>query len=412
MVNMQSHGAFARYLCRNDTARKAIRWRIGDAAIAAIMASAIVRPAMAAPVFTIQTPPALIQSGNLTAVSAASASEAWAAGSVLAHWNGATWTPFAIPVANAVLEDVTDIASNDAWAVGILNQASGGTAPNTVALHWDGISWSEVATPPVPNGGAFFTSVTSVASDDAWIAGWQAAPDGEHINSLFEHWNGTAWSIVPATVAVQGFYEVEKISADSANDIWAVGRNGESTPTVQPFSFHWNGTTWSQVTVPQQPVGGELDGVVALSPTNVWAVGSFTGEPIRARPESGSASPRNPTATLTEHWNGKAWSVVASPNLGPTAANQNNHLKIVVALSPTDLWVAGYSAIPDGLGSVVTFALHGDGTSWTLQPTPDVSLSSALTGAAVAQPSTVWFVGAARSPGTFGAPFIVNTNGG
>jgi hypothetical protein len=35
-----------------------------------------------------------------------------------------------------------------------------------------------------------------------------------------------------------------------------------------------------------------------------------------------------------------------------------------------------------------------------------------LFGAAVAQPSTVWFVGSARSPGTFGAPFIVTTNGG
>ena len=409
---MQSGGALTKYRLNNGmghtTRRPRLRWLAG----AAMAGYAMMQAAAAAPLFTIQTPPALIQSGGLVAVSAASASEAWAVGSLLAHWNGTTWTPFAIPVANAVLEDVTDIASNDAWAVGFLNQASGGTTANTVALHWDGTSWSEVATPPVPNGGAFFTSVTSVASNDVWIAGWATAPDGAHIDPLFEHWNGTAWSIVPASVPVPGFFEVEKISADSANDIWAVGRNGQSTPTVQPFSFHWNGTTWSQVAVPKQPVGGELDGVVAVSPTDAWAVGSLTGEPIKAKPVSGGASPKNPTANLIEHWNGKAWSVVTSPNLGPTAANQNNHLNSVVALSPTDLWVAGYSLIPDGLGKTITFALHGDGTSWTQQPTPDVSLSSVLFGAAVAQPSTVWFVGSARSPGTFGAPFIVTTNGG
>jgi hypothetical protein len=367
----------------------------------------MVQPALAAPVITIQTPPALIQNGSLAAVSAVSTSEAWAAGSLLAHFDGTTWTPFTIPVANAALLDVTDIASNDAWAVG--NVSPVGSDANLVALNWNGTSWSEVATPPPPGLSPFFTSVTSSAANDVWIAGSQVAPDNQHIIPLFEHFDGTAWSIIPASVVQPGFYEIKKITEDGPNDVWAVGSNGINAVESQPVSFHWNGIAWSQVLQPNQPVGAQLNGVVALSPTNAWAVGSVSRKTINIQPQGDTA---NPLETLTEHWDGTKWSVVASQNLGPAAANESNHLQSVVALSPTDLYAVGFSLLPDGSGHVLTFALHGDGTSWTLQPTPDVSLQTALSGAAAAQPSTVWFVGAAQSAGTFGAPLIVGTNGG
>jgi hypothetical protein len=36
---------------------------------------------------------------------------------------------------------------------------------------------------------------------------------------------------------------------------------------------HFDGTQWSLVPNPE-PAGGNLDAITALSPTNVWAVGS------------------------------------------------------------------------------------------------------------------------------------------
>ena len=45
----------------------------------------------------------------------------------------------------------------------------------------------------------------------------------------------------------------------------------------------------------------------------------------------------NGSGTLTEHWNGTAWSVVASPNAGTI-----NSLQSVAAVSANDVWAVGY----------------------------------------------------------------------
>src|ERR1700733_360855 len=206
---MQGENAFVRYRCYDGTSGTTVRRRLSWLTSVAIAACTMVQPAIAAPVITIQTPPALIQTGNLNAVSAVSTSEAWAAGSLLAHFDGTTWTPFTNPVANSTLADVTDIASSDAWAVG--NVIPTGTDASLVALNWNGTSWSAVATPPPPGASPVFTSVASTASSDIWIAGSQIAPDNQHLIPLFEHFNGTAWSIVPASVLTPGLYQITKI---------------------------------------------------------------------------------------------------------------------------------------------------------------------------------------------------------
>jgi len=383
--------------------RACVRSRLQWLASTAIMACALAVPAAAAPLFALQTPRPLAKlNGLMIAAAATSPSDAWAVGTLMAHWDGKTWQSVALPVAGSQLNDIAAIASNDYWAVGNLSGA-------TIAQHWNGTSWSVVATPTPPGADPSFGSVTAIASNDVWLAGSQVTPDGLNIEPLFEHWDGTAWTVVASPQPdPAGFYFFGKISADSTNDVWAVGRNTGGS-MFMPFAYHWNGTAWSQVSLPVLPFGGELDGVVALSPTNAWAVGSVNAKPIEIKVEEGKASP---IQTLIEHWDGKSWSVTPSPNFGPTAANQGNHLMSVAALSPTDLWVAGRAFIPDGSESQMTFALHGDGTSWTIQPTPDVGFNNTLFGAAVAQPSSVWFVGSGSFPGTFGGPLIAGTGGG
>src|SRR5579859_6470269 len=68
-----------------------------------------------------------------------------------------------------------------------------------------------------------------------------------------------------------------------------------------------------------------LNGIAAISASDVWAVGGST------LPGS------NVGQTLTEHWNGKHWNVVPSPNEG-TASNQ---LSSVAAISTNDVWAVG-----------------------------------------------------------------------
>ena len=63
------------------------------------------------------------------------------------------------------------------------------------------------------------------------------------------------------------------VAAVSPTDIWAVGSD-----STGPLIENFNGTSWSQVTAPI--TGGALNGVSALSSDDVWAVGGSTSGPL------------------------------------------------------------------------------------------------------------------------------------
>jgi hypothetical protein len=111
------------------------------------------------------------------------------------------------------------------------------------------------------------------------------------------------------------------------NDIWAVGTIAQ---------------TWSQAASPSIFVG---DAVTALSPINVWAAGSRSGE----HPDALEA---------IAHWNGSSWNVV--PTMNPFPANHlSSRFNGIAAVSANDIWAIGGS-----------FTEHWDGTSWSLLSTP------------------------------------------
>src|SRR5262249_58628362 len=91
----------------------------------------------------------------------------------------------------------------------------------------------------------------------------------------------------------------------------AVRRSRTSPGVAQAPIEHWNGRNWSVVTSPNASAQNNLlAGVTAISADDVWAVGDF-------QTTSGAGTVFQ---TLTEHWNGTAWSIVASPNgAGPGA---------------------------------------------------------------------------------------------
>ena len=101
-------------------------------------------------------------------------------------------------------------------------------------------------------------------------------------------------------------YSLSGVAAVSTNDVWAVGYHGDPYYNpIQTLIEHWNGTAWSVVASPNEGTNNnELHGVAAVSPNDVWAVGFYT--------DSSGAHGQ----TLVEHWNGSAWSVVPSPNRG------------------------------------------------------------------------------------------------
>jgi hypothetical protein len=289
----------------------------------------------------------------------------------------APWAVVASPNAspgNNQLAAVASISASDVWAVGSADNAAGNAQP--LAEHWDGTAWSIVPTPAVVTGTLF--GVAAISSTDVWAGGgFLLSRRGN--TAQFEHWNGRKWSVAksPAVAAATIF----GMAAVSSADVWAVG-SVISGGIAQTFIEHWNGKTWA--VVPSPDASGQnnhLDGVTAISASDVWAVGDFQNA-------SGVFQ------TLTEHWDGTAWSIVASPSgAGPEAG-----LLGVAAVSTSNVWAVGDT----GSNTLIE---HWNGTSWAVvpSPTPAGTLFNPLAGAAVVSANDIWAVGQSQN-GTTGIP--------
>jgi hypothetical protein len=145
---------------------------------------------------------------------------------------------------------------------------------------------------------------------------------------------------------------------------------------------HYNGSSWSVVSGVSLLSGGILSGVLDFSASNVWAVG-----------EDFSTA-----HALIEHYDGSAWSLVSSPD---PPAGDAYALSSIAASSASNIWVAG--AMIDSSDNFTTLTEHWDGTSWTVEPSPNVSgVDNQLNGIAVAGTNDVLAVGTTRASSTMG----------
>ena len=123
---------------------------------------------------------------------------------------------------------------------------------------------------PQDNG---FDGVTVLSPCDAWAVGFDQNTGGLD-QTLIEHWDGTAWTVVPSPNVAGLNNQLYAVRADSATDIWAVGESF-ATGADQTLILHWDGHTWAQVASPDPGGRAYLEAVRAVSPTDAWAVGSF-----------------------------------------------------------------------------------------------------------------------------------------
>jgi hypothetical protein len=224
------------------------------------------------------------------------------------HWDGTSWTQvsFPNPTVNTVF-DVHAVSPSDAWAVGFASDGRGSGTSRNLILHWDGISWSEVPNvPSVPGDGNGLFGVTATSATDAWAVGSHDTlndPTGD--KSAILHWDGSTWTAVANLPNPGPDNVLGKVSADpSGNDAWAVGKVFGSDGNNHPFFLHWDGYAWTQVpSVDPASAVSVVNDVQTFSPTDAWAAGE-------------SFSTSGPNTTLLEHWDGTSWSQVASANPG------------------------------------------------------------------------------------------------
>jgi hypothetical protein len=206
------------------------------------------------------------------------------------------------------------------------------------------------------------------------------------LQSLVEQWDGTTWRVV----ASAGFDALNGVAALSPNDVWAVGGQlnygavGGTPPPERPLILHWDGTTWSVVPSarPADSNAVELNSVAAISAQDVWAVG---------RQDAGSAHLLQP---LVEHWDGTASHVITSP-LPQTATNGS--LNSVTRIPGTNqLWAVGewsrYSVptLPQPLIE------QWNGTTWQIVASPTLptgALGGTWNGVVALSATSAWAVG-------------------
>lgn len=339
----------------------------------------------------------------LSAITAISSNDIWAVGhysngsvdqTLILHYTGGQWVVVPSPNPGSsgnFLYAVTALSSNDIWAVGAY--PNGGAEGNTLTLHYTNGQWTVVSS---PNAGPGFNSlygVAAVSANDIWAVGThivQGVPAAEY--NLVLHYTNGQWAVVPSPSSGTFYDHLTGVAVVSANDIWAVGARCCSTP-IQNLTLHYSdpcivGTPtatptpptptpcgplgWSRVVNPTPAGGGgDLYGVTVAGPNDVWAVG---------------ASSNYPYQTLIEHWNGREWSIVPSPNASDT---EPNVLKDVDASGPTDVWAVGYY----GNSPVYTLIEHWDGTAWNIVPSPSSSTLNYLNAVEVIAPNDVWAVG-------------------
>ena len=203
-------------------------------------------------------------------------------------------------------------------------------------------AWNIVSSPNVGSGDNHLNGIAAVSASDIWAVGYSTADSNSPSQALMEHWDGTQWSVISIPEPVGWYSDLTGITAITSSDEWAVGSFISGTTTVTLIE-HWDGTQWSIVSGSNPGAySNTLTGITAISSSDVWAVGSF------------AASSSSNGLTLTEHWDGIQWSVVASPNVG----SGYNTLSSVSAHATNDVWAAGA-----GNGGLVE---HWDGTQWSI----------------------------------------------
>jgi hypothetical protein len=274
---------------------------------------------------------------------------------------------------NNDLIGVAVLAAGNAWAVGTDAYADAGAqGGQTLVEHWNGTAWSVVPSPDPTDAGDFLTAVSAVSPSAIWAVGEYES--GGQSRTLIVQWNGTSWNQVASPSPGLADY-LTGVWAVSDTDAWAVGYYDSDVPAGESsLILHWNGTRWTQVPSPDSGFRTELDAVTATSAASAWAVGS-----------SGTQAAR----PFIVRWNGTAWTQVNAPQLEGTGGE----LLGVDATSAVNVWAAGDAR--DSAGEH-TLILRWNGTAWTRVPSPDPGGSdvvNSLRAVAATSAANAWAAG-------------------
>jgi hypothetical protein len=181
------------------------------------------------------------------------------------------------------------------------------------------------------------------------------------------------WTVMPNTTKAPSSDEFgSRVSCASSQFCMAVGMASGDFPPTGEFAEEWNGTTWSQSSLPSVPGASVigLDGVSCVNATLCTAVGSAVAGDVNT--------------PLIEQWNGQAWSVAQFSATGPAGG--------LNGVSCT----GGSYCLATGYAGTTPYAEQWNGSTWTATATPPVPEGmtyGALYGVSCVMPTSCMGVG-------------------
>jgi hypothetical protein len=330
---------------------------------------------------------------SLLAVDGTGGADVWAVGevhapdpnrerSLIEHWDGKRWSVVVAPDAGRLMS-VSAITPDDAWALGARS-----------LLRWDGTSWVEVLLPA--GSGASFDSLSASGPENVWIAGTRPGPfignNTRGSSTVVAHYDGIGWTVMHPPNPGTSVNNLQGVIASSPTDVWAAGYSsdrGKSSAEATSLIEHWDGRSWTAVSSPDPSLslnviwGAGWDGG-----SGVWALGHYM-------------APDHHLHALVLRWNGMRWEqieVVGVSTWSATAAS---------GVSAGEVWVVGSEPT-----SSLAIARCSAGACRTVV-NPAQSSDRVANSVYAAGPEDAWIVGVASSVSShYGSgPFVEHWNG-
>ncbi|HEY2641694.1 MAG TPA: alkaline phosphatase family protein [Streptosporangiaceae bacterium] len=285
-------------------------------------------------------------------------------------------------------------SASDIWAVGSMLPNANATRLSTLALHYNGVTWSRVATPNTGSEANSFYGVAALPDGTAWATGIYTTSSGHTGRALIEHWNGHHWTLVPAADPGSADDMLYGVTAVSDTNVWAVGGYSGPDGFFHPLIERWNGHHWAVRTVKGlRGDRGMLTSVTSSPVSGVWATGQLVNHA--------------PDQQVVLHLVGGSWVVARGAVRTPAGAVASADPQSI-GISPLGPWVAGndraghagFSTLVEAPGSGGHLAQQK-----TPNPTPQDNYLSGIS--PVNGGNNAWAVGYSQSVATGNASSLI-----
>jgi hypothetical protein len=237
-----------------------------------------------------------------------------------ARWNGSTWNAVGAGIPDSV-QAIYAFSQTNIYAGGTFNSI-GTTWVNRIA-RWNGTNWSDLQG-GMWDGGSVIRSIAALNANWIYVCGrfTKAGNIASDANNI-AIWDGSNFYKMGNGIPLTGNNFLNTIFVLNGNNVYVGGGfayNGANN------IIRWDGSQWQTM---GSGLDGEVKGIYAFSPTNVYAVGRFPWGVAR--------------------WDGMTWNVVGPGVTGVGQPYSELRVNTISATSPNNIYIGGLFTSSDGV---------------------------------------------------------------